>query len=90
MVFRGAWQEASFVNKENDPRPEAPMPTTATTLKDELIEMLRRLPDNLSLEELDYHFFLFKKLKLSQQAHENGEVYSHEEVRERLKKWLTE
>jgi hypothetical protein len=77
------------MSEEHPPR-EAPMSTTATTTaKEEVMEFIRDLPDNLTFDEVMYELFVLKKLKISIQASENGEVSTHEEVKERFKRWLT-
>ncbi|HEU4453019.1 MAG TPA: hypothetical protein VFR81_08160 [Longimicrobium sp.] len=67
------------------------MSTTATTTaKEEVIEMLQRLPDDVTLDDIDYSIFMLQKAKLARQAIADGDVYTQEEVEERLSKWLTE
>ena len=67
------------------------MSTTATiTAKEEVMEMLRRLPDNVTLDEIDYSIFVLQKARLARQAIADDDVYTQEEVEERLSKWLTE
>ncbi|HEX8245543.1 MAG TPA: hypothetical protein VF541_18670 [Longimicrobium sp.] len=67
------------------------MNTATTTIKDEVIEMLRRLPDTVSLEEIQYTLYMFEKGKLAQEAIAEGDVYTHEEVKEIIRaKWRTE
>lgn len=79
---------------EQAPNREAAMPPTAPaetkTAKEEVIDMLRRLPDDLTLEQIQYHVFVLQKSKRVQEAIANGQVYTHEEAKERLKKWLTD
>lgn len=67
------------------------MTTATTTIKDEVIEMVRRLPDDATLEEIQYSLYMFEKGKLAQEAIAEGDVYTHEEVKEIIRaKWLTE
>ena len=67
------------------------MSTTATvTAKEEVIEMLQRLPDEITLDEIQHSIFILKKAKLARQALADGDVYTHEEVKERLGQWLTD
>jgi predicted transcriptional regulator len=75
---------------DEQPAREPAMSTTATvTAKEEVMEFIRDLPDNLTFDEIMYEIFVLKKLKISMQASENGEVSTHEEVKERFKRWLT-
>lgn len=66
------------------------MSTTATTTaKEEVIEMLRHLPDNVTFEEILYHVEMLEGLKLSEQDSLEGRVITHGEFKERMKEWLT-
>lgn len=66
------------------------MSTATTTAKEEVMDLLRRLPDSASLEEIGYAIFMLQKAKLAREAIDRGEVHTHEEAREYLKEWLTE
>jgi predicted transcriptional regulator len=78
------------MSDEQPPR-EAPMSTTATvTAKEEVMEMLQRLPDEITLDEIQHSIFVLQKAKLARQALADGDVYTHEEVKERLRQWLTD
>jgi predicted transcriptional regulator len=59
------------------------------TAKEEVATFLRNMPDDLTFDEVMYELFVLEKLKVSMQASENGEVSTHDEVKERFKQWLT-
>lgn len=49
---------------------------------------LRELPDDLSFDEIMYELFCLERLKISEEASRNGEVLTHDEIKERFKDWL--
>jgi len=66
------------------------MSTTATvTAKEEVLEMLRHLPDNVTFEEILYHIEMLEGLRLSEQDSREGRVITNAEFKERMKEWLT-
>jgi hypothetical protein len=59
------------------------------TAKQEAKSLLERLPDNCSLEDIQYHLYVLEKVRSGlEDAHEKGTI-SQEEVELRLSKWLT-
>jgi hypothetical protein len=60
------------------------------TAKQEVRSMLEKLPDNCSLEDIQYHLYVLEKVRSGlQDARENGTI-SQEDAELRLSKWLTE
>jgi hypothetical protein len=60
------------------------------TAKQEVQTLLERLPDNCSIEDIQYHLYVLEKVRSGlQDAHEKGTI-SQEEVESRLSKWLSE
>ncbi|MBX2808109.1 MAG: hypothetical protein KTR20_05700 [Cellvibrionaceae bacterium] len=59
------------------------------TAKQEVAQMLQHLPDDTSIEDIQYHLYVLEKVKKGQEDIANGRRYTHEQARERLKKWLT-
>ena len=52
--------------------------------------MLEKLPDNCSLEDIQYHLYVLEKIHRGlEDAKEHGAI-SQEEVEARLSQWLTE
>lgn len=74
-------------NREAAMSPTAPAETR--TAKEEVMELLREMPDNSTLEEIMYELYVWEKLKISEQDSREGRVYTHEEMKEQLKQWLT-
>jgi hypothetical protein len=67
------------------------MSLATATAKELVMDMLRRLPDDVTLEQIQYSIFMLEKAVLAQEAIAEGDVYTHEEVKEIIRaKWLTE
>jgi predicted transcriptional regulator len=47
------------------------------------------LPEDASLEDIQYHIYVRQKIQQGLDDAESGRVVSHEEVQQRLAKWLT-
>lgn len=60
-----------------------------STPKQMVLAIVRNLPDSVTLDEIDYAVFVLQKALLARQAIADGDVYTHEEVEERMKRWLT-
>lgn len=63
------------------------MPTNA---KQAVQEMLHQLPDDSSLEDIQYHLYVLEKIRRGQADVNAGRTHTHEEARKRLSKWLTD
>jgi hypothetical protein len=60
------------------------------TVKQDVESLLKRLPDNVSVEDLQYHLYVLDKVRRGlEDARVNGTL-SQEEVESRFGKWLTE
>jgi hypothetical protein len=57
------------------------------TAKDTVREVLEQMPDDCSLEDVQYQLYLRQKLDRSRLAAAEGLVVSHAEVKKRLSKW---
>jgi len=60
------------------------------TAKQEVIELLKDLPDTSTLEEIQYHLYVRQKIQRGIQDVEEGRVYTQEEVEKRMEKWVAE
>ena len=61
-----------------------------STAKHDVASLLRKLPDDCSLEDVQYHLYVLEKVRRGlDEAREQGTI-SQEEVETRLKKWLAE
>jgi len=57
------------------------------TAKDTVREVLEQMPDDCSLEDVQYQLYLRQKLDRSRMAAAEGRVVPHAEENERLSKW---
>jgi predicted transcriptional regulator len=51
-------------------------------------DVLKRMPEDCSLEDIQYQLYLRQKLEKSRAAAAEGRLVPHEEVKKRLSKWL--
>jgi len=58
------------------------------TAKKEVSELLSRLPEDCSLEDIQYHLYVLQKIERGLNDAEAGRVLSQEEVEKRMSKWL--
>ena len=58
------------------------------TAKEEVIDLLNQLPDDSTLEEIQYHLYVRQKIQRGLQEVDQGNVKSQEEVDSQMKKWL--
>jgi len=59
-------------------------------LKEEIIKLIQELPDDTTLEDIQYHLFVKQKLLRAEQQIKEGKTKPHEEVMEKArKKWFT-
>lgn len=60
------------------------------TAKDEIQALLGRLPDNCSLEEIQYHLYVIEKVRRGIDRAESDGTLSQEDVERRLSRWTSE
>ena len=63
-----------------------------TNLKEEIIALIRKLPEDATIDDIMYHLYVKKKILTGIKEIEQGKVIPHEQVMEsakkRLEKWL--
>ena len=57
-------------------------------VKEEVSSLLTRLPDDCSLEDVQYHLYVLQKIERGLKDVEEGRVYTQQEVEKRMAKWL--
>ena len=57
--------------------------------KEQVQRILAMLPDDASLEDIQYHIYVRQMIELGLVDVVAGRVISHAEVQQRLAKWLT-
>ena len=58
------------------------------TVKEEVRELLENLPEDASLEDIQYHIYVRQKIHRGLEAARAGRVITQEEVEKRLARWL--
>jgi hypothetical protein len=61
---------------------------TKRTAKDEVRALLDRLPDDVTLEKIQYHLDVMVKVLNAEAAVDRGDFITQEEFDQRLAKWL--
>ena len=59
------------------------------TAKQQVEQILRMLPEDASLEDIQYHIYVRQRIEQGLEDVEAGRTLSHAEVQRRLAKWLT-
>jgi predicted transcriptional regulator len=59
-------------------------------LKDEVKQIIDNLPDDCSLEDIQYTLYVRKKIQRGLEDLDRGNVLSHEEMEKRMSKWLNQ
>ena len=57
-------------------------------VKQEVSKLLNLLPDDCSLEDVQYHLYVLQKIEHGLKDAEEGQIYTQEEVEQRMAKWL--
>lgn len=66
-----------------------PSSTKKPTVKQQLKELVRRLPDNCTVDDVQYELYLLDKIRRGEAAIQRGEVLTHEQVKRRVASWRT-
>ena len=56
-------------------------------IKEEVANLLERLPDDCSLEDIQYHLYVLEKIRRGLDDSRNGRTVPHEDVVRRLSQW---
>lgn len=57
------------------------------TPKEEIRNLLDTLPENASLEDIQYHIYVRQKVQKGLEAAERGKVFSLKEAERRMDRW---
>lgn len=61
-----------------------------STAKEEVESLLQKLPNNCSLEDIQYHIYVLEKVRHGLEAADSQGTVAQEEAEGQLSKWLTE
>ena len=62
--------------------------TTTNPLKEEVIALIKELPEDATLDDIIYHLYVKQKLLKAKEDIAQGRTYSHEQVKDMAEKWL--
>ncbi len=58
------------------------------TIKDEVISLIKQLPEDITLDDIMYHLYVKQKILRGKEQIKLDKTYSHEQVKEMAEKWL--
>lgn len=61
-----------------------------SAVKEEVTALLEKLPEDCTLEDVQYHLYVLEKIKRGQADIDAGRTVTHEEAKQRLSKWRAE
>ena len=62
--------------------------TRTNPLKEEVISLIKELPEDITLDDIIYHLYVKQKLLKSKEDVAQGRTLSHDQVKEMAEKWL--
>jgi len=62
--------------------------TTTNPLKEEIIALIKELPEDTTLDDIIYHLYVKQKLLKAKEDISQGRTYSHEQIKDMAEKWL--
>ncbi len=71
-----------------DTRNSLALEDVMTSVKTQAIDLISAMPDDCTLEDIQYHLYVREKVERGIQAIEADDVVSHDEAKERVKQWL--
>ncbi len=57
------------------------------SIKQEVTELLERLPDDCSIEDIQYHLYVLEKIRRGLEDAEQDRTLSHADVEQKLSRW---
>jgi len=59
-----------------------------STLKDSIVDLVHNLPENATVEDVQYHLYVLEKVQKGKKSIKDGKGVSQEEAKARLSKWI--
>lgn len=59
-----------------------------STVKDEVVRLIQSLPDDCTIEEIEYHLYVRQKVERGLAAANAGQTVSQAEAERRVEGWL--
>lgn len=63
--------------------------STSPSAKEATLELIERLEDDVTFEDIMYELHVLKKIERGQKDAEAGRTVPHDEAKEQLDQWLT-
>lgn len=60
----------------------------AMTVKQQALEVIHRLPDDCTLEDVYYHLYVREKVAAGRRAMDAGDLYTHEQAEAEVESWF--
>jgi ABC-type uncharacterized transport system ATPase subunit len=60
----------------------------STSIKEEVLQLIQRLPDDCSLEDIEYHLYVRSKVDKALATLDDGKGMTQEEAERRMAEWL--
>ncbi|MEW6734474.1 MAG: hypothetical protein AB1489_24320 [Acidobacteriota bacterium] len=60
-----------------------------STAKEEVEALLKKLPDDCSMEDIQYHLYVIEKVRHGLEIADTEGTITQQEAEERLNKWIT-
>ncbi len=57
-------------------------------VKEQIIDLIKSLPDDCTIEDIQYHLYVREKVERGIRAIDEGRVVSQEEAEKKVKEWL--
>ena len=64
------------------------MNNTTTPVKEELASLLEHLPNDATIEDVQYHLYTIDKVRKGLESIERDGGLTHEDVEQKLSRWL--
>lgn len=59
-----------------------------SVVKEQVIDLIKSLPDDCTIEDIQYHLYVREKVERGIRAIDEGRVVSQEEAEKKVKEWL--
>ena len=59
----------------------------SSSIKEEVMSLLKKMPEDVSLDDIMYHLYIKRKILLGEEQLDKGNSFSHEEVKKMAEKW---
>ena len=57
------------------------------TLKEKVKNLIDELPDDATLDDIEYHLYVRKKIERSREAVRQGKLTTHEDAKKKFREW---